>query len=44
MTALQIAALIDEAKISTFEQPLWNLGNPVEGERDSGLKPNTIPL
>jgi hypothetical protein len=20
------------------------LGNPVEGERDSGLKPNTIPL
>ncbi len=23
----------------------WNnLGNPVEGERDSGLKPNTIPL
>ncbi len=26
---------------------LWidsDLGNPVEGERDSGLKPNTIPL
>ena len=46
MTALQIAALIidEAAKISTFEQPLWNLGNPVEGERDSGLKPNTIPL
>ena len=21
-----------------------SLGNPVEGERDSGLKPNTIPL
>ncbi len=21
-----------------------NLGNPVEGERDSALKPNTIPL
>jgi hypothetical protein len=20
------------------------MGNPVEGERDSGLKPNTIPL
>ncbi len=20
------------------------VGNPVEGERDSGLKPNTIPL
>ena len=20
------------------------LGNPVEGERDSGVKPNTIPL
>ena len=21
-----------------------SVGNPVEGERDSGLKPNTIPL
>jgi hypothetical protein len=24
--------------------PLGLMGNPVEGERDSGLKPNTIPL
>jgi hypothetical protein len=23
---------------------LAGMGNPVEGERDSGLKPNTIPL
>ena len=24
--------------------PTSQVGNPVEGERDSGLKPNTIPL
>jgi len=23
---------------------LIRVGNPVEGERDSGVKPNTIPL
>ena len=27
-----------------FPQLSERLGNPVEGERDSGLKPNTIPL
>jgi hypothetical protein len=31
-----------QAKFSTGERSM--VGNPVEDERDSGLKPNTIPL
>jgi hypothetical protein len=33
-------------RISGMTHPLLStvVGNPVEGERDSGLKPNTIPL
>jgi len=27
-----------------FELPSPNVGNPVEGERDSGLKLNAIPV
>jgi hypothetical protein len=30
-------------RAESAKQSPW-LGNPVEGERDSGLKPNTIPL
>ncbi len=31
-------------KIRALRKLFHEMGNPVEGERDSGLKPNTIPL
>ncbi len=30
--------------MSVQPKKMLSMGNPVEGERDSGLKPNTIPL
>jgi hypothetical protein len=41
---LYVAVDVHRARrIADFYEAL-PVGNPVEGERDSGLKPNTIPL
>jgi len=41
---LDVSADGKTADIQAFSLSKQMLGNPVEGERDSGLKPNTIPL
>jgi hypothetical protein len=45
-TALYIPFVFSELHILYHSPVRFRpiLGNPVEGERDSGLKPNTIPL
>jgi hypothetical protein len=43
-TSKQFRVEVPAYRNGITEVHLRFLGNPVEGERDSGVKPNTIPL